>query len=390
MTDYFFTEGHELFRKSLRDFLDKEVMPHIDAWEEAGEIPRWIWKKFGDMGYFGLDQKEEYGGSDLDFFYMVVFLEEISKCWSGGFGAALLTHPILTLSHLAKKGSDYLKECYLIPGIKGEKFGALAITEPDAGSDVANVKTKAVKEGDHYIVNGSKTFITNGVLSDYIITTCKTNPGAGSAGISLIVIDRNMEGVSATKLNKLGWRASDTGEIHFDNVKVPITHLLGEENKGFYYIMQRFELERLVLAIAANAATEHAIEYTLQYMSERKAFGRPINKFQVLRHRIAQLSSELEMCKVFTYSICKAYNDGKYSVKEAAMSKLLSTELCDKAMYQCLQCFGGYGFMEEYKMARAFRDARLGTIGGGTSEIMREIIAKNVVDNFNFEILNKI
>ncbi|MCB0501708.1 MAG: acyl-CoA dehydrogenase family protein [Bacteroidetes bacterium] len=389
MKDYFFSEDHQLFRQSLRSFLEKEALPFIDQWEEDGEIPRHLWKKFGEMGYFGLDQKEIYGGLDLDFFYTVVFLEEISKCNSGGFGAAITAHPLLTLSHLAHNGSDYLKEKYLIPGIKGEKFGCLAITEPHAGSDVAGVQTKAEDQGDHFLVNGSKTFITNGVLSDYLIAVCKTKPEVGSAGISLLVLDRDMPGITATKLKKLGWKASDTGQIHFDNVKVPKEHLIGQQNAGFYYIMQRFELERLVLAISSNAASQAAMDYTLAYMAERKAFGRSINKFQVLRHRMAQLSAEIEMNKIFTYQCCQMYQDDQYQVTKAAMAKLLATELADKVATECLQSFGGYGFMEDYKMARMFRDARLGTIGGGTSEIMREIISKDIIDGVNYSLLNK-
>ena len=212
----------------------------------------------------------------------------------------------------------------------------------------------------------------------------------GSAGISLLVLDRDMPGIEATKLKKLGWKASDTGLIHLDNVKVPKENLLGKENSGFYYIMQRFELERLVLAISSNAGCEYAMEYTLQYMAERKAFGRSINKFQVLRHRIAQLASEMEMSKLFTYHICQMYQDGQYEVTKASMAKLLATELSDKVMTQCLQMFGGYGFMEDYKMARGFRDSRLGTIGGGTSEIMREIIAKDIVDGVNYCMLKEL
>jgi alkylation response protein AidB-like acyl-CoA dehydrogenase len=385
--NYYFTEEHEMFRRSLRDFLDREVVPYVDQWEDDGEVPRHLWKKFGDMGYFGLDQQEEFGGSDLDFFFTVVLLEEISKCNSAGFAAALTAHPILTLSHLALEGSPYIHERYLIPGIKGEKFGCLAITEPHAGSDVAAVQTKAEDKGDHYLVNGSKTFITNGVLSDYLIVVAKTNPNAGSAGISLLVLDRDMPGIEATKLDKLGWRASDTGLIHFDNVKVPKENLLGNENSGFYYIMQRFELERLVLAISANAACQYAMDYTLNYMAEREAFGRPINRFQVLRHHMAQLASELEMSRIFTYHICQLYADGEYEVTKASMAKLIATELSDKLMYQCLQMFGGYGFMEEYKMARMFRDSRLGTIGGGTSEIMCEIISKEIIDGMDYRML---
>lgn len=332
------------------------------------------------MDYFGIDMPAEYGGLDLDFGYTVVFLEEINKCNSSGFGAAIGTHAFLAMAHMVAAGSTFLKEKYLTPGIKGEKFGCLAITEPGAGSDVANIRTKAVLKGDNYIINGSKTFITNGVLSDFLVVATKTLPEAGAGGISLFVLDREMEGISATSLNKLGWHASDTAEIKLDNVAVPKEHLIGEENKGFYYIMQRFALERLVLAIGAIASCEYAMEYSLSYMAEREAFGRKINRFQELRHRIAQLSSEIECNKYFNYNVCKAYGEGKETVKESTMAKLNSTQLADKVMYQCLQFFGGYGYMEDYKMARLFRDARIGTIGGGTSEIMNEIIAKIVVD----------
>jgi acyl-CoA dehydrogenase len=385
LNKYYFSEEHEMFRKSLRDFLNKEVVPHVDAWEEAGELPHTIWKQFGEMGYFGLAHEEKYGGLGLDFWYDVIFLEEISKVNSAGFGASISAHPYLTLSHLHHSGSEYLKEKYLRPGIAGDLHGALGITEPFAGSDVAGIKTTATREGDEYVINGSKVFITNGVYADYMIVACKTNPDAGASGISLIVVDMNSPGITTSKLKKLGWKASDTGELAFDNVRVPAVNLIGEENKGFYYIMQRFELERLTLAIASLAASEYAIEYSLQYMSERKAFGRTINKFQVLRHRIAQMSAEIEACKTFTYNICQMYKDGKYCVKEASMSKMLATELADKVIYQCLQFFGGYGFMEEYKVARMYRDSRLGPIGGGSSEIMCEIIAKMVIDEVSYE-----
>jgi alkylation response protein AidB-like acyl-CoA dehydrogenase/putative sterol carrier protein len=385
LNKYYFKEEHELFRQSLKDFLNKEVVPHVDAWEEAGELPHTIWKQFGDMGYFGLTHDEKYGGLALDFWYDVIFLEEISKVNSAGFGASISAHPYLTLCHLHHSGSEYLKEKYLRPGIAGDLHGALGITEPFAGSDVAGIKTTATKDSEEYVINGSKVFITNGVYADYMIVACKTKPDAGASGISLIVVDMNSPGISTSKLKKLGWKASDTGELAFDNVRVPVVNLIGEENKGFYYIMQRFELERLTLAIASLAASEYAIEYSLQYMSERKAFGKTINKFQVLRHRIAQMSAEIEACKTFTYNICQMYKDGRYCVKEASMSKMLATELADKVIYQCLQFFGGYGFMEEYKVARMYRDSRLGPIGGGSSEIMCEIIAKMVIDDVSYE-----
>jgi len=381
----YFNEDHKLFRQSLRDFLKREVVPHIDEWEEKGETPREIYQKFGEMGYLGLSQPEAYGGSDLDFWYFVIFNEEIVRVNSGGFGAAIGAHTYLALTHMLAEGTEEQKQRYLIPGINGEKIGCLALTEPFGGSDLQSMRTTAIREGDHYIVNGSKTFITNGVNSDFLVVAVKTDPSASSKGISMIVIDRDTPGVSAIKLNKLGWKASDTGEIAFDDVKVPVKNLMGQEGQGFFYIMQHFVLERLTLAIGGMAASEYALEVTLDYMNERSAFGRKINRFQVLRHRVAQMASEIEMNKQFIYNICKRHMDGDYLVKEASMAKLLSTQLCDKVATQCLQMFGGNGFMEGYPLARMFRDARLGTIGGGTSEIMCEIIAKILIDGQQYK-----
>lgn len=379
MSKYYFHSDHDIFRKSLRDFLDKEVVPNIDQWEEEGRVPKDVFERFGEMGYFALGFDEAYGGMDTDFFYRVIFIEEVNKCYSGGAAASIIGHPLLALEHIEKRGSARLKEKYLSPGIDGVKVGCLAITEPHAGSDVASILTKAENKGDHYIVNGSKTFITNGVYSDFLVVALRTGE-AGYGGISMMVIDRDSPGVSATALKKLGWHASDTGEIAFDNVKVPAENLIGEENQGFYYIMQRFELERLVLSLGAIASCEQAMEYAMGYMSERTAFGRPINKFQELRHRVAQMASEIDACTIYNYQICKAFSDGHDVTQDCAKAKLLCTELADKVMYNCLQFLGGYGYMEEYKMARLFRDSRLGPIGGGTSEIMREIIAKDIIN----------
>ena len=383
--NYYFTEEHILFRNTLKEFLGKHVLPHLNEWEETGYPPKEIWKLFGDQGYFGIAYPDQWGGLDLDFFFTVVFVEELSKINSGGFAAAVLAHPYLAMTHLNAQGSDAQKERYLRPGIAGEKFGCLAITEPGGGSDVASMRTTAVPDGDHYVLNGSKTFITNGVLSDFLIVAAKTNPEAKASGISMFIVDRDTPGLTATKLDKLGWRASDTGEIGFDEVRIPKENLLGRENSGFYYIMQHFALERLMMAIGGMAGAEAALEAALKYMGEREAFGRSINKFRVLRHRIADIASEIEMNKQFIYHLCRCHNDGEYIVKEAAMAKLLATQLCDKATYECLQFFGGYGFMEDYPLARMFRDSRLGTIGGGTSEIMCEIIAKSIIDDKRYE-----
>ncbi len=385
MNNTYFTEEHKLFRKSLQDFLKKEVTPHIDEWEKTGTIDRSIWKKFGDMGYFGLRYPEKYGGLDLDLFYTVIFLEELQKIRSGGFAAAMWAHEYLAMTHLNKEGNDDIKQRYLAPSIAGDMIGALAITEPFGGSDVASMRSTAIKKDDHYLLNGSKTFITNGVYSDYIVVAAKTNPEEKHHGISMFVVDRDTPGVEATKLDKLGWRASDTGELAFTDVKVPLENLMAEEGKGFQYIMQHFALERLIMGINAHARTEYALDYAVNYMTEREAFGRSISKFQALRHKVADIAAELEMMKEFNYSVAKRLDAGEYVVREASMSKLLSTKIADQAIYDCLQLLGGYGYMEDYPMARLLRDSRLGPIGGGTSEILREIIAKMVIDGKSYK-----
>ena len=381
----YFTEEHESFRQSFKEFLQKEVSPYIDQWEKTGTIDRFIWKKFGEMGYFGLNSPEEYGGMNLDLFYTVIFLEELQKINSGGFAAAMWAHVYLAMTHLNKEGDDRIKTEYLTPSIGGDKIGCLCITEPFAGSDVSGIRTTAVKKGDTYIINGSKTFITNGVYSDYLIVAAKTNPELGGKGISIFLIDRDTKGVSATKLNKLGWKASDTGEIAFDNVEISADNLMGEEGQGFPYIMQHFALERLVMAINAHARAEYALEYAIQYMSERQAFGKSIDKFQALRHTIAEMATEVEVCKEFNYSVAKRLNDGEYVVKEASMAKLSATKMADKVIYDALQMLGGYGYIEEYPLARLLRDSRLGPIGGGTSEILKEVIAKMVIDKKQYK-----
>ncbi|MGA9326368.1 MAG: acyl-CoA dehydrogenase family protein, partial [Salegentibacter sp.] len=357
MNSMYFTEEHELFRKSFQDFLKKEVVPHIEKWEKTGEIERFIWKKFGEMGYFGLNQPEEYGGLNLDIFYTVIFLEELQKINSGGFAAAMWAHAYLAMTHVKTEGSDKIKQEYLAPSIEGDKIGCLCITEPFGGSDVAGMKTTAVKKGDKYVINGSKTFITNGVYSDYLVVAAKTDPGKGNKGMSIFIIDRETPGISATKLDKLGWRASDTAELAFDNVEIPAENLMGEEGKGFSYIMQHFAMERLIMGINGHARAEFALDYALGYMKEREAFGKTIDKFQALRHSVAEMASEIEMCKEFNYSVAKRLGEGQYVVKEASMSKLLSTKMADKVAYDSLQLLGGYGYMEDYPLARMYRDS---------------------------------
>jgi len=385
MNTLYFTEEHELFRESLRNFLQKEVVPHLEKWEKEGTIERFIWEKFGEMGYFGVAYPEKYGGMDLDLFYTVILLEELQRINSGGFAAAIWAHAYLAMTHLNKEGSEAIKEKYLAKSISGEMIGCLCITEPFGGSDVAAMRTTAEETEDGFVLNGSKTFITNGVYSDYLVVAAKTAPELGGKGISIFIVDRDTPGINATKLNKLGWRASDTAEISFDNVKIPKSHLMGERNMGFPYIMQHFALERLIMGVNAHARAEYAIEYTLQYMSEREAFGKSINQFQALRHRLVEHATEVEVSKIFNYNTTKRLDAGEYVVKEATMSKLKSTKVADEVIYDCLQFLGGYGYIEEYPLARMFRDSRLGPIGGGTSEILKEILSKMIIDQKNYK-----
>lgn len=385
MNSMYFTEEHHMFRQSLQDFLKKEVTPYIEKWEKDGIVERFIWKKFGDMGFFGVNYPEAYGGMNLDLFYTVIFLEELQKINSGGFAANMWAHAYLAMTHVNAEGSEAIKQKYLTASITGDMIGCLCVTEPFGGSDVAGMRTTAVKEGDSYIINGSKTFITNGVYSDYLVVAAKTNPEIGNKGISMFIIDRETPGISSTKLDKLGWRASDTAEIAFDNVRIPASNLMGEEGKGFPYIMQHFAFERLIMGVNAHARAEYALDYAKQYMSERQAFGKTINNFQALRHSFSDAYSHMEVCKEFNYSVAYRMNKGEYVVKEATISKLQSTKMADEVIYQCLQFLGGYGYMEEYPMARLLRDSRLGPIGGGTSEILREIIAKMTLDGKDYK-----
>ncbi|MGY0393067.1 acyl-CoA dehydrogenase family protein [Bizionia sp. KMM 8389] len=385
MNTMYFTEEHNLFRQSLKDFLQKEVVPHIEKWEKDGAVERFIWKKFGDMGFFGVNYPEAYGGLNLDLFYTIIFLEELQKVNSGGFAANMWAHAYLAMTHVNAEGSEAIKEKYLTASISGDMIGCLCVTEPFGGSDVASMRTTAEKQGDNYVINGSKTFITNGVYSDYLVVAAKTNPELGNKGISMFIMDRDTPGISATKLDKLGWRASDTAEIAFDNVTIPAENLMGEINKGFPYIMQHFAFERLIMGVNAHARAEFALDYAKQYMSERYAFGKSINNFQALRHAYSDAYANMTVCKEFNYTVANRMSHGEYVVKEATISKLQSTKMADEVIYQCLQFLGGYGYMEEYPMARLLRDSRLGPIGGGTSEILREIIAKMTLDGKDYK-----
>ena len=381
----YFNEQHNLFRESLRDFLNREVSPNIAVWEKKGKIPKFIWKKMGDMGFLGLSFPEKYGGSDLDFFFEVIFNEELGRLNSGGFVITQQVVQYMSAPYIYKYGSDKLKDKYLPGIISGDLISCIGITEPDAGSDTKNIKTRAELIDNQYVINGSKTFITNGLYGDFIILAVKTDSNAGSKGVSLICVDLDQNGITKIKINKLGWHSSDTAELSFDNVKVPKKNLIGEEGKGFYYLMNGLQLERLCFLPSNVATMEFALSESLNYMSQREVFGRTIDKFEVLRHRVSQLSSDLEALKAFSYYCCDLFDKGIYDVKSCSMGKLLVTELHEKISTQCLQFFGGNGCTEDYPMARMFRDSRIATIGGGTSEIMRDIIAKVIIDDVKYE-----
>lgn len=385
MKSQYFTEEHELFRQSVRQFVEKEIMPYGNQWEKDEKISRDLFIKLGEQGFLGINHEEAYGGSKADIFYTVAYLEELARCGYAGVCAAVSVHQYMATNHIAEAGSDELKEKFLKPAIDGKKVGAIAITEPFGGSDVQSMRTTAVKDSDHYIINGSKTFITNGHFCDFVVVACKTDNNAGINGISLIVVERETVGFSSTQLKKIGWHSSDTGEMAFDNVRVPVSNIVGKEGMGFFYIMESFQIERLVAGILGVGGGEQCLEATLKYMNEREAFGKQIKKFQVLRHEMVQLYTELEAGKQMTYNACWLIQNGEIPVKEASMVKLYMTELGNKIVDKCLQMFGGYGYMEDFPIARAYRDARVGTIVGGTTQIMREILSKIIIDDIKYK-----
>lgn len=378
------TAEHETFREVLRAFIDKEIGPHVDKWEKEGHIERSIWKKMGDMGFMGLNYPDAYGGLNLDFYYSMIFCEELSKCYSGGFTISALVIQYMSAPYLLKYASEEIKQKYLTGVIAGDLVSAVAITEPGAGSDVQHIKTTAMLDGDHYIVNGSKTFITNGYYGDFFITAVKTDPSKKSKGMSLLLIDRNAKGVTANKINKMGWHASDTAELGFDEVRVPVSNLIGKEGEGFKYLMGGLQLERLTAGIHSIATAEHALDYTMDYINQREAFGKKLQEIQVLRHRVAQMVADIAVTKAFIQHCCDLQYRGEYAVQECSIAKLQASELAIRIVHQCLQMCGGYGFSEDYKIARMYRDVRVGTIIGGTSEIMLEIIAKTAIDKVSY------
>jgi acyl-CoA dehydrogenase len=375
--EWLFEEEHRIFRESVRKWVASEIVPYADQWEDEGLFPDELFRKAGQLGFFGGGMPEEYGGVGGDFRYKVVLGEELARCGSGGVAAGLTLHEAIALPILNAFGSEKQKQRYLVPGIRGEKIGALAITEPHTGSDVADLRTRAVLEGSEYVINGSKMFITNGVRADFYIVACKTGNGKGHDRISEIIVDKGVRGFTVgRKLEKLGWRASDTAELAFDEVRVPVSNLLGIENNGFYQIMHGFQKERLILAVGSVAAAQHCFDITLKYAKERHAFGQPIGTFQVNRHKFADMLTWIEAARRLVYHTVWLHINDLDCAKEIAMCKVFACETAVRVADMCIQMHGGYGYMMEFPVQRIWRDQRIQPIGGGTSEIQKEIIGK--------------
>jgi acyl-CoA dehydrogenase len=375
-----FGEEHEELRRTVARFVAAEVAPHVDEWERAEEFPRDLYRRCAELGFLGLKFPERYGGQGGDHLHDAVWVEELARSGgSGGVAAGLNAHASIALPPIFNFGTEEQHQRWLVPGIAGEKIGALGITEPGAGSDVAGITTTARKVDGGYVVNGSKTFITNGVRADFLVCACKTTEAGGHDGISFLVLEREMPGYEVTrKLEKLGWHSSDTGELSFTDVEVPAANLLGEENGGFRLIMANFAWERLLMAIGAVGAMQRLLTIAIAYAKDREAFGRPIGKFQAIRHQIAEMATKAEASRALTYDALRLFHTGQPCIPQVAMAKLLTQRSALEIADQTLQIHGGYGYTREYGIERAVRDARLGPIGGGTDEVMKEIIGKTM------------
>jgi len=379
MDSIYFNEGHNIFRKSVRDFVKKEIRPYAEEWEEAEIYPREIFKRMGDLGFLGVSYPEEYGGGGADYFTNIVFAEEISKCGTLGFAMSVLVQTDIGTPAINEYGTHKQKLKYLKPALAGEKIIALGVTEPNHGSDVSSIETTAVKDGENYIVKGSKIFITNGTQADLITLGVRTGPGKSEKGLSLIIFETTTPGFSVgRKLKKMGMRSSDTAELFFDDCVVPAENLLGEEGQGFYAIMAGFENERLVGAAMSYSGAEVALDLSLKYARQRIQFGKPIGQFQVISHMLSEMATDIEAARQLTYHVVWLKSNGKPCRKEVHMAKVFATEIASQVANKAVQIFGGYGYMQEYEVERIYRDVRLGNIGAGTSQIMKNIIAKQL------------
>jgi alkylation response protein AidB-like acyl-CoA dehydrogenase len=371
-----FRPEHDELRSAVRAYVQKELLPNAEAWEKAEEFPKDTFKRIGGLGFFGMKYPEDVGGSGPDFLADAVVTEEFAGCGSGGVSSCLGAHKDLSTLYVYNFGTPEQHKKWLVPALAGEVVGALAVTEPDTGSDVAAIATRAKPDGSDWIINGNKTFITNGAWADFIVVAAKTDPDAGHDGITLFVVDTATPGFSARKLRMLGWRPGQTGELNFSDVRVPKEAVLGEVGSGFKAIMVNFAWERLIMALGAVAGAQRVYEIAKEYALDRHAFGRPIGKFQVWRHRFADIATRIEAARAMTYNALRLYIAGENPIREVSMAKLYACELAFHVADECVQIHGGYGYTTEFPAERALRDARLGPIGGGTSQIMKEIIGK--------------
>ena len=373
----YFGETHNMVRQTVRKFVEREIKPFVDEWEEKGEFSEGLYRKAGDAGILGIGYPEAYGGSGGDIFLKIAYIEELMRCGSAGVVAGLGSLDI-SIPPILAFGTEKQKSRFIPPVLKGDKIAALGITEPNAGSDVANIQTKAVLRGNHYVVNGSKMLITSGYRANQLTCAVRTG-GEGYKGISLLIIESDTPGYSVSeKLRKMGWWASDTAQIFFDECQVPVENLLGKEGEGFSGIMENFQNERLQLSIMANMTAQLALEESLKYAKEREAFGRPLSGFQVTRHKLVDMATLVEASREFVYRVAAKIDAGKNQVKEISMAKNFACMVSDKVTYDAVQIHGGFGYMREYLVERLYRDNRILSIGGGTQEIMKEIISKYI------------
>jgi acyl-CoA dehydrogenase len=373
-----FSSEHEQFRQQVRKFLAQEVQPHVAEWEKNREIPRKFWKDMGSMGFLGFCYDPAYGGVGADPLFRVVLCEELARSMTGGVAVAVAGHNDMATTYINLLGTHDQKLKWLTPCTTGEAVCAIAVTEPGTGSDVSAITTRAERKGDQYIINGQKTFITNGHYGDLLVTAVKTDTKAEPAyqGVSLIVVEKNTPGITSRKLEKIGGFSSDTAEIFYDDVKVPVGNLLGAEGQGFYAIMKNFALERLVVGVLCVSIAEAILEKTIEYAQSRVAFKKPIAKFQVIKHKLVDMATAIEMNRAFAYQCARNYAAGIEVTKEISMLKATAAEMVNRVVYDATQIYGGYGYMAEYEVARLYPDLRAVTIAGGTTEIMKEIIGR--------------
>lgn len=371
-----FSTEHEMFRKTVSDFVEREIKPNAESWEEMGEVPREVFLKLGDLGILGVRYDEKYGGSGLDFWYTLILCEELAKSKYMGAAVSILMQCEMCTAAIHGEGSEELRQQYLVPAIKGELLGCLGVTEPSTGSDVGSIRTTARREGDYFIINGAKTFITNGSIADYVLLAVRTG-GHGTRGVSLIVIPTSTPGFSVgRRLRKMGVHCSATAELTFEDCVVPASNIIGEENAGFKYIMHHFQGERIVLCGFALGAMEALMKEAVAYGESREIFGRRVVEYQVWRHKLADIYTQIMAARQLTYLAVDAANSGIRAEKEISMAKLFTANLVKEVANEVLQMHGGYGYMEDYPVCRIYRDVAAFTIGGGTNEVMREIIAK--------------